>query len=270
VYTFDPHPARVLAPALAPPLICGRDRKLELLAETGVDVCVVEPFTPELARLPPDEFLDAVLLHTLGARLAVVGYDFTYGAGRAGTAHALREFAARRGFRADVIDPVAIDGVVASSTKVRSFAALGQLEGVHLLLGRDHDVDGTVVAGAGRGARIGVPTANVAVDAGLLLPKPGVYAVRARLLDVGRDRQLAGGWLPGVCNLGTNPTFAEDGALSLEVHLLDFGGDLYGQRMRVAFARRIRAERRFEAVDALIAQIRLDVEQARHLLQEET
>jgi riboflavin kinase/FMN adenylyltransferase len=262
-FTFDPHPAKLLAPALAPPLITTPSRKLGLIAAAGIDVCVVEPFTPELAALPPAEFLNHIIVRTLGARHVVVGYDFTYGRNREGTVATLAEHGDRHGFEVHVVPPVAIDGLVASSTRVRDFAARGNLAGARLLLGRDLDVDGRVVRGAGRGRQIGVPTANVAVDTELL-PKPGVYAVRATLLDEGGSVPL-----PGVANLGTRPTFDdEDARLQLEVHLLapDLPDELYGRLMRVAFVDRIRSERRFDGIDALKAQIHADIDRARAIL----
>jgi riboflavin kinase / FMN adenylyltransferase len=259
VYTFEPHPARVLAPDLAPPLITPRPRRLELIGEHGIDVCILEPFTAELAALEPDEFVTTVLVRTLKVRAVVVGYDFTYGRRRAGTTEHLTGLGKQHGFAVHVVPQVTVDGLVASSTKVRDFALRGKLEGVRMLLGRDLDVDGTVIRGAGRGRQIGVPTANVAVDGEILLPKPGVYAVRAQLLDTGQT-------ITGVANLGTNPTFVAAGALSLEVHLFDFARDIYDRRLRVAFVARIRGERRFDGPAALIDQIRADMAQARGIL----
>jgi len=259
VYTFEPHPARVLAPQLAPPLIATRERKLELLAAAGIDVCVVEQFTLELASLPPEAFLDQILVRALRAETAVVGYDFTYGRKRAGNARSLIAYGREHGFEVEVIPPVEVEGIVASSTKVRDFALQGKLDGVRLLLGRNLDVDGRVVRGAGRGRQLGVPTANIELPPEQLLPKPGVYAVRGRVLDSG----LA---YAGVANLGTNPTFVAAGALSLEVHIFDFEQDLYGRQVRVEFVERIRGERRFDGVDALVAQIRSDIERGRDIL----
>jgi riboflavin kinase/FMN adenylyltransferase len=263
VYTFEPHPARVLAPELAPPLITSRERKLELMAAGGIDVCVMEPFTRELAALTPNEFVEQILVGALGAAEVVVGYDFSYGENRAGTTEMLRNHGTRAGFSVCVVPAVHVDGIVVSSTKVRDFALLGKLDGVRLLLGRDFDVDGEIVKGAGRGRQIGVPTANVSVDTDMLLPKPGVYAVRATLLDSNEA-------VDGVANLGNNPTFVAAGALSLEVNLFDFQRDIYGQRMRVAFVERIRGERRFDTIDALIAQIEADALRAREILQGES
>lgn len=261
--TFWPHPVRVLAPDLAPPLICSRERRLELLAESGLDAVIEQPFDRAFASVPPDEFA-ARLLDGVGARTVVVGYDFTYGRGRAGSVDTLRAACEARGAKLEIVPPVAVNGLVVSSTKVREFVLAGNVEAAAGLLGRPFDLDGPVVRGAGRGRTIGVPTANVATD-GLLLPAIGVYATRVRLPD--------GTWVAGACNVGLNPTFHPEStegpsaqAISVEVHLLDRSMDLYGQTLRLAFIARLRAERRFPSVDTLVAQIRQDIEDTRRIL----
>jgi riboflavin kinase/FMN adenylyltransferase len=259
VLTFEPHPARVLAPHLAPPLLVSLPRKLELLEAAGVDVTVVEPFTPALAATSAEAFVDDLLVSGLGATHVVVGYDFTYGQKRSGTIESLRAAGERRGFGVSVVPAVTVDGLVASSTKVREFVLEGNVEGARALLARDFDVDGVVVRGAGRGRTIGVPTANVAAET-QLLPRPGVYA--GRLMVLGEPR-----WHGAAVNLGSNPTFVEAGTLSLEAHVLDFSGDLYDRRVRVAFVARIRDEQRFSAIDRLIEQIRRDIDTSRSILE---
>jgi riboflavin kinase/FMN adenylyltransferase len=250
VLTFDPHPAKVLAPAYAPPLICTPIRKLDRIAAAGVDACVVEPFDRDLAGLTPEAFIEQVLVAALGAREVVVGHDFTFGRGRAGDAHRLAALGAAHGFATTVVDPVTVDGIVCSSTKVREFVLEGRIEGAALLLGRDPEIEGTVVAGAGRGRTIGIPTANLRPDTELL-PAVGVYAGWA-LLDDGARFDAA-------INVGTNPTFG-GAALCIEAHLLDYpGGDLVGRAIRVGLTRRLRAERRFPSVEALVAQIKQDI-----------
>ncbi len=257
--TFDPHPTAVLAPHLAPPPLTTRARKLELIAAAGVDVCVVEPFTPALAALPAERFVDEVLLGALGVRHVIVGWDFTYGQGRGGTTSTLAAHGERAGFGVDVIDKVDAGGEVASSTKIRGLLRGGDLPGARRLLGRDWDVDGVVVRGARRGRAIGFPTANVETDLDPPLPT-GIYAGRVEA------KSLARPW-PAAISLGTNPTYDEHGGrLVLEAHLLDWDGDLYDQRVRVGFVSRLRDEQKFDSVDALIAQIRLDCDAARDLL----
>lgn len=271
VFTFDPHPAQVLAPQFAPPLLSTRERKLELIADAGIAACVVEPFTRELAGSSPDDFLQTILCDVLGARHVVVGYDFTYGRKRAGTTQTLQAFGEKHGFEVEIIDPVSVDGIVASSTKVREFLGAGKLDGAALLLGRDYDVDGAVVRGAGRGRTIGIPTANVATE-GVLLPKAGVYAVRVTMLDGGLDAGpgAARRKLDGVANLGTNPTFVDAGTLSLEVHLFEFSDDIYDRRVRVEFVERLRGEKRFEGVEGLVKQIHRDIAESRRALASRT
>jgi riboflavin kinase / FMN adenylyltransferase len=262
VLTFHPHPAKVLAPALAPPLISSLDRKLELLAGLGVDATVVQPFDAALAGQDAATFVAGTLVSGLRLRDVVVGYDFTYGRKRGGNVETLRAEGARSGFGVHVVAPVTVDGLVASSTKIRQFVLEGNVAGARLLLGREPDVDGVVVRGAGRGTTIGIPTANVATEAELL-PASGVYAVHAVRLDDPTRVTLT-----GVANLGTNPTFTgpSGSALSLEVHLFDFSGDLYGQRLRVGFHSRLRGEERFPSAAALVAQIHKDMEEARRRL----
>jgi len=259
VYTFDPHPSRVLAPDRAPPMICSRERKLELIAARGVDACVVEPFTRELASMAPDAFLERVFAEVFGARGLVVGHDFAFGHKRAGNADTLRAFGAARGIDVRVIEPVEAGGVLASSSQVRQRVSGGDLPGARALLGRDFDTDGEVVTGARRGRDIGFPTANVDAGAAELMPPPGIYATWLRVVDGAEPDRLH----IAATSLGTNPTFGPGAPLTLEAHLLDFSGDLYGRRVRVGFIERLRGEERFDGVEALVAQIGRDVEQTR-------
>ncbi len=261
VYTFEPHPARVLAPELAPALLTTPARKLELIAARGIDVCVLEPFTRELADMPAESFLDEVVLGALRPAQLVVGYDFGFGQGRRGNADTLREFGERHGIGTRVVQPVAVRGLVASSTKIREFVRAGNMPGARLLLDRDFEVEGQVVRGAARGKDIGFPTANIEPETELL-PASGVYAVTVRIMDGGAaERELL-----GAANIGTNPTFETEGKLTVEVHILDWDGDLYGRRLRVGFAERLRPEHRYQGVDSLVAQMREDVRQARAIL----
>lgn len=255
--TFDPHPAELLSPHTAPARLTSLDRRLELLAEAGLDAVVIEPFTRELACLAPDDFIDRVVLEALGARAIVVGYDFNYGAGRAGSPEALRAHGGRAGIEVAIVEPVEVGGEVASSTKVRGYLKAGDLAGAERLLGRRWDVDGVVVHGAKRGRAIGVPTANISPTSDLPVA-PGIYAV-----TLGVE---GGPVLPAVASLGTNPTFVDGGRLVLEVHVLDWDGDLYDRKVRTTFVAWLRPERKFDSVDALIAQIRRDISDARPLL----
>lgn len=254
--TFHPHPGKVLQPALAPRLITLLPRKLELMEACGLGAVVVQPFTLEYARSSPAQF-EASLLDELGARHLVVGSDFTYGAARGGDVETLRQAAAARGAQVHVVPPVTVDGLVASSSKVREYVLEGRVAAAAMLLGRPFDLEGPVVAGQSRGRTLGFPTANVQT-ANELLPATGVYAVRVR---------LAGehSWRPAVANIGVKPTFGGS-ELSVEIHLLDFQGDLYGRELRVQFLERLRAEQRFGSVAELVEQIRRDTQAARAVL----
>lgn len=255
--TFDPHPSALLAPSRAPRMLASIDRRIELLAEAGVDAVVVEPFTHELAGIAPSAFIDDVVILALRARAIIVGYDFSYGQARAGTVDALRAHGAGAGIEVAVVPAVTVDGEIAASTRVRNLLRDGDLPRATRMLGRPWDVDGVVVRGAGRGRAIGVPTANIATDVELALA-PGIYAVT---LSVD-----GGPAMPAAASLGTNPTFVDDGGLVLEVHVLDWSGDLYDRRVRTTFIARLRDEQKYDSVDALVAQIRRDLDQARALL----
>lgn len=256
--TFQPHPGKVLQPDLAPKLITLLPRKLQLFEACGLEAAVVQPFTREYARHSPRDF-EASLLDVVGARHLVVGHDFTYGAARAGTVATLREAAAARGAQVHVVAPVTVDGVVASSSKVREYILEGRVSAAQRLLGRPFDLDGTVVTGHGRGRGIGFPTANVDTQ-NELRPAAGVYAIRVCFLGT-----PGAAWLPGVANIGVKPTFGVN-EVTIEAHLLDFNGDLYGKELRVQFLERLRAERRFGSVAELVGQIKRDVEAARAVI----
>jgi riboflavin kinase/FMN adenylyltransferase len=267
VLTFDPHPVRVLRPALAPPLLTPLARRLELLAERGVDAVVVQPFDAGYAATPAAEFVARDLAGRLGASEVVVGYDFTAGHERARVGR-LRVLAAEHGLALHVVEPVTSDGLVVSSTKIRELLLEGNVEGAAVLLTRPYDLDGEVAPGAGRGKGFGFPTANVST--GFLLPASGVYVVRVlvggRPGPGGLGLEGAAAY-DGVCNVGTKPTVETSAPVVAEAHLFDFDGrDLYGGRIRVAFLRRLRDERRFPSLDALRAQIADDVEAARRFL----
>ncbi len=255
--TFDPHPSAVLGSRGGPPVLGSLERRLELLAAAGVDAVVVEPFTLELAGLAPQAFVDDVLLFALRARAIIVGYDFTYGHGRAGTTDALRAHGARTGVEVAIVAAVEIAGEVVSSTRIRGCLRDGDVTTASRLLGRAWEVDGVVIHGAKRGRAIGVPTANIAPSIDLPLA-PGIYAVTLAV-DGGVS-------MPAVASLGRNPTFVDGGGLVLEVHVLDWDGDLYDRRVRTTFVARIRDELKFDSVGALVAQIRADIDVARQML----
>jgi len=265
VLTFDPHPARFFAPALAPPMVVTLERRLELLAEAGADAVVVEPFTSDLATMSADRFVAEVLRKDLDARHIVVGWDFTYGAGRQGNAATLSSEGARLNMGVNIVPPVMVAGLVCSSTKIREFVLEGRVEGAAMLLGRPFELTGRVVHGVERGRTLGIPTANLDAETDLV-PKPGVYAAWAARADGGPTLRLR-----AAVSIGTNPTFVAEGggtssAVVVEAHLLDFDGDLYGARLRLEFAGRVREQRAFPSADELVAEIRRDILRTRELL----
>lgn len=258
--TFAPHPARFFAPALAPPMLTTLERRAELLHQAGADVVLVEPFTAELARMDAEPFVEEVLAKEIGARHVVVGADFSFGKDRRGKVDLLESLGSRVGVGLSVVPQVTANGVVCSSTKIREFVLEGRVEGARILLGRDFEIDGKVVRGFGRGRTLGVPTANLAQD-GEILPKPGVYAGRARRLDGDAT------WHAAAISIGNNPTFADKGdpQLLVEAYLLDFHGDLYDARLRLAFVAHLREQRRYAAVADLVAEIQRDIARVREI-----
>ncbi len=255
-FTFDRHPLQVIRPALAPALLTDLEDKLDLISRTGVDLAVVACFDEGVARATPEEFVREVLVDGLGTATAVVGFNYTFGWRAQGTAKGLVELGRKYGFAVDVVDPVAVDGVPVGSTEIRARLARGDVSGARAMLGRPFSVKGAVVPGDGRGKTIGYPTANVRVSHGMALPARGVYAtvVRARGMS-----------LHGVANVGMRPTFAGN-VLGLEVFILDFQGDLYGEAIRVYFVERLREERKFTSSRALASQIAEDVRRAQEAL----
>ena len=257
IVTFEPHPLEVVNPAAARPLLTVGEEKLEVLAESGIDYCVVLPFTPTLARYTADQFI-GVLRERFRMREMVSGYDNGFGRGREGDVEAVRAIGVRRGFHVEVVPPTASDdGRPISSTSIRRAIAGGDLRSAAVGLGRPYAVCGTVVTGAQRGRTIGYPTLNLPLPSPRkLLPPEGVYAVRVQTPD---------GPFGGMLNLGPRPTFGE-GTVTLEAHLFDARGAWYGAHVRVEFVSRLRDVQRFDGVDALVSQLRRDEEHARRAL----
>jgi len=257
VLTFTPHPARLFAPERAPPLIMSLDRRLALIAEAGIDIAIVEPFTRAFAAIEAPAFVRDVLARDLGARDVVVGHDFSFGRGRAGDVRMLGDLGSAADMAVAVIPAICVDDQPCSSTLIRQLVTDGDTTAAARLLGRPFELEGPVARGAGRGRGLGFPTANV-VPEGELRPKLGIYAARALVLD----GPLAGTARAAALSVGTNPQFSGAG-VTIEAYLLDFDGDLYDRRLRIEVGQLLRNERRFESIDALIAQIREDVAQVR-------
>ena len=262
VYTFDPHPRKVLHPESAPALLTTLDQKLELLAERGIDAVVVEPFTAAFARTEAEGFIRERLHDQLGAREVYVGYDFHFGRDRAGSMRLLTELGPRLGFAVTIIPQVSVDGEGVNSTRIRELLAEGEPERAARMLGRPFAIRGQVQAGDQRGRTLGFPTANLDPETEVL-PAPGVYAGWVRGLGPGAP---GGGDLPMVANVGFRPTFKEGRELLVEAHLIDWQGDLYGARLETRFSHRLRGEERFPGPEALRRQIAADIAEARKRL----
>jgi riboflavin kinase/FMN adenylyltransferase len=253
VYTFDPHPARVLAPAKAPPVLLSIEERARVLSALGADVVMVEPFDRAFSEISADEWVERWLVGQLAPRAVVIGFNFTYGRGRGGDAQHMTRMGQRFGFEVEVVGAVGAEGDVVSSTRLRGLVSAGEVEAVRRLCDRPFALTGVVEKGDQRGRTLGFPTANIAPE-GEILPKSGVYAGHVELPDGRR--------FSAVCNIGHRPTFS-GASVRVEAHLFDFDGDLYGQRLRLELIARLRDERRFDGLAALTAQIRDDAAQAR-------
>lgn len=254
--TFDPHPLEIVNPAAAPKLLTLPDEKQALVARTDIGRMVLLPFTPAIAQLDAAQFVE--LLRTqYGMQELVCGYDHAFGRGRGGDEQVLRRLGAEQGFAVAFVPAVRDDEQPISSTLIRAAVAHGDLGAAARWLGRPYGIRGTVVRGAGRGRTIGVPTLNLAVpDRRKLLPPDGVYAVRVTL-GAGSGEQYG-----GMMNQGPRPTFGEQ-ERTLEVHLFDFSGELYGQTVQIDWVRRLRDVQAFSSRDALVAQLERDRHAAR-------
>jgi riboflavin kinase/FMN adenylyltransferase len=256
VFTFLPHPLKLLAPEKAPRLI-NTDAEKEVLIEAScIDVLICVPFTREMADLPASRFVEEILVKKIGVHHLIVGHDYAFGKGREGDVRFLRRKGESLGFDVEILDPIARNGIVFSSTRIRRHLLEGDVTRMVDLLGRHFTLEGEVVHGAKRGKKLGFPTANLRTDKELL-PKPGVYAVKVR-----RGEEV----LNGVVNIGCNPTFRTEG-LSVEVHILDFHQEIYGECLRLYFVERLRDEMLFPDTSELITAIAADIERARHILE---
>jgi riboflavin kinase/FMN adenylyltransferase len=257
VLTFEPHPRQVVAPDAAPKLLTSLDTKTDLIAGLGVRELVVIPFDRSFAAQGPQEFIDDVLSGQLGATKVSVGENFRFGHKAKGDAELLR---AQTAFEPRVVPLVEVDGEIVSSTHIRGLVVAGDLEQANRFLGLPFQLRGPVMHGDERGRTLGFPTANLVPDNALVYPSNGVYACRAAVEEAGEWR-----WWAAAVNVGVRPTFKTGRGVLVEAYLLDYDGDLYDRELRLAFLNRLRGERRFDTVEALVEQMHRDVEDARAL-----
>ncbi|HEX9714676.1 MAG TPA: bifunctional riboflavin kinase/FAD synthetase [Desulfurivibrionaceae bacterium] len=257
--TFEPHPLKVVRPDIGLKLISTLEQKKELIALANIDVLIILPFTREFANTPAETFVDQVLLKAIGVRDLVVGYDYAFGKSRQGDIPFLKEQGKAKGFTVSVVEPYYVEGMLASSTKIRELVGLGKMKDVKKLLGRYYQIRGEVKMGQQRGGPLlGFPTANLAIAEEDLCPRLGVYVTQ-----VIYDGKCYG----GVLNIGYNPTFAGSG-LSAETHIFDFNQDIYGKPIKINLLRFLREEKKFSGPEELAAQIALDVADAKKVLAE--
>ena len=257
VFTFDPHPASILRPALAPQPLCWTGRKAELLGRLGADAVIAFPTDEAFLKLTAREFFDRIVRERLDARALVEGSNFFFGHRRQGNVSLLKEFCLQTQIRLEVVEPVEIGGQIVSSSRIRRLVAAGQIDEASKLLTGRYRIRGPVVRGAGRGKDLGFPTANLG-SSETLLPGEGIYAGLAAV-DSAR-------W-PAAISVGPNPTFGE-GALKIEAYLLDYSGSLYGRHIEIDFLARLRDIVRFDSVDELVVQMEQDVEATRQIVAE--
>jgi riboflavin kinase/FMN adenylyltransferase len=247
VLIFDPHPARVLRPDKAPPLLATHDQKLHAFERAGLSAVAIVRFTQEFSRWEPEAFVERVLIEWLRVAEVWVGENFLFGRDRSGTFTLLRALGQDRGFKVEKLEPVRFKDFVVSSTRIRHLIQEGRVDEAAALLGRPYAIEGTVVHGDGRGRTLGFPTANLETE-NELLPRYGIYATITTIDDVAHR---------SVSSVGVRPTIG-DGRLAIETHLLAGSRDLYGKRLRLAFVKWLREERAFSSLDALKEQIALD------------
>ncbi len=257
--TFEPHPIRVLKKNNHPPLITLYEQKTELIERAGIDVLICIPFTLEFASLPAEAFIKDLLVAKIGMQAIIVGEDYTFGKNREGDLTVLKSYASQMGYEVIVADWIKSPQNVSdriSSTKIRELVMAGEVEPARKMLGRHYQIRGLVVKGRDRGAKLlGVPTANIKLQ-DELCPKTGIYAV-----TVDYNNRL----YKGVANIGYSPTF-DDNEFSVEVHLLDFAENIYGEKIRINFIQRIRNEKKFANISELKEQIKQDIKTAHEIL----
>ncbi len=255
--TFNPHPLQVVKPDIGIKLISTCEQKRELIEMAGLDILIILPFTKKLAAIPAEKFVDDILINKIGVNQLIIGYDYALGRGREGNISYLKEQGRRKGFPVTVVEAFYVDGILASSTKVRELIAAGEMQKVKKILGRYYQIRGQVQKGKQRGGPLlGFPTANLAIDSDDLCPRHGVYVTQV---------VYKGRCYGGVLNIGYNPTFAEE-KISAETHIFDFNQDIYGQDLKINLLAFLRPEKRFSDPEELSGQITRDVAMAKKVL----
>lgn len=255
VYTFDPHPLKVLQPDRFFPLITTREEKERVIEWTGIDVLICEKFTREFSQLSTSEFVRDVLCDKVQAKEVYIGPDYRFGRGREGTTDLLKSLGEGCGLKIGILENVRVDGVEVRSTVIRNCVLEGKVREAAKFLGRGYTLGGKVVEGTAQGKKMGIPTANLQPIKDLY-PQSGIFAVKVIVED---------DYLKGVLNIGTNPTFPEK-EFSLEVHIFDFDRDIYGSNIEIVFVDKIREEKKFETPELLVEQIKEDITKARRIL----
>lgn len=255
--TFDPHPTKVINPNISKPSLISLSRRVELLLNAGVNTVVVQNFTKSFSQLTADQFIEDYLTKIFKVEAAIIGFDFCYGANRSGDWTHLQSCSKRFGFSASRANPLIMDGLPVSSSRIRNAILAKDFSAAESLLGRPFQMEGIVVKGDQRGRQIGFPTANLGdLDDTCMIPPFGVYAVEIYLENESQPR-------PGVMNCGVRPTIGSGLKLQIEAHILDFSGDLYGKKIAFAVKKFIRTEMKFSGLDHLKSQIQSDVTEAR-------
>ncbi|MCR4434586.1 MAG: bifunctional riboflavin kinase/FAD synthetase [Clostridiales bacterium] len=257
VYTFTKHPENIIRKKLFTTILTSVDKKVELLGETALDYLYFDEFDESYSRVKPEDFIKNILVDRLQVKLAVAGFNYRFGYRGEGDVDLLKEFGRKYGFRVIIIPKIIIGEDIVSSTLIRQSVARGDMDRVFNLMGRHYSLSGRVEKGKQLGNTLGFPTANIYPEDYLTLPGHGVYVTKTLINGVLHN---------SVTNIGKNPTFEGQDRVSIETHILDFDGDIYGQWMEVFFILKLRGEKKFKGKDELVRQIRLDAEKTREYL----
>ncbi len=256
--TFEAHPKSVLIPGFSEKFraLCSTEEKIGQLASFGLDQLVILSFDHRMARMTYPDFIEQILLQTMQTRVLIMGYDHSFGRNRDGNFNTVRQYLARKEVLVEQVQPFHIGDDIVSSSRIREFLNAGKIEHANALLGRKYGLTGTVIKGDGRGRLLNFPTANLSAEQVKLVPAAGVYAC---------DAEISGKTYRGMLNIGTKPTFSADGKVQVEVHIIDFNENIYGEKITVLFKRRLRSEIKFTTAGDLIRQLEIDKNQSQNL-----